>query len=285
MKNLILILLLLYRFSVNAQANDTEAALYNIGFGAVFSTVGAIINKPPKEALGKVIKKSLWQGALGGYITFESKRILREGRRNEQWEYFWMAKLVNAAGTSIKENAALNNNFYDKWHLNFGFNRIELETKDNFKIKYKLLPVALVYSIGVALQTNFEFEKTLKTGEFIFSSNTERFIETNSRGIAFPGSIVLFSPEKNDFGLLSHEIIHLYQSNDFSIFNTYLNKPIKKWSTGNKTIDWLDKNFNTEFHYIIQRLVYYSQYRPIESNAYFDNFLEHEAGYYSDTLH
>ncbi len=58
--------------------------MYNIGFGAVFSTVGAIINKPPDEALGKVIKKSLWQGALGGYITFESKRILREGQRNEQ---------------------------------------------------------------------------------------------------------------------------------------------------------------------------------------------------------
>jgi hypothetical protein len=33
-------------FSSKAQSNDTEAALYNVGFGAVFSTVGAIINKP-----------------------------------------------------------------------------------------------------------------------------------------------------------------------------------------------------------------------------------------------
>ena len=73
------ILILVMCFPTNAQSNDTEAALYNVGFGAVFSTIGAIINKKPDEPLGQVIKKSLWQGGLGGYITFESKR---EGKNN-----------------------------------------------------------------------------------------------------------------------------------------------------------------------------------------------------------
>ncbi|MUU78524.1 hypothetical protein [Winogradskyella endarachnes] len=89
MRNLILtFLLILISFSTNAQANDTEAALYNVGFGAEFGTVGAIINKSPDEPLGKVIKKSLWQGALGGYITFESKRILREARSKSNGNIF-----------------------------------------------------------------------------------------------------------------------------------------------------------------------------------------------------
>tara|TARA_B100000378_G_C17997240_1_gene395892 strand:+ start:186 stop:1052 length:867 start_codon:yes stop_codon:yes gene_type:complete len=271
-------------FSAKAQANDTEAALYNIGFGAIFSTVGAIINKPKEEPLGKVIKKSLWQGALGGYLTFESKRMLREAQRQEQWEYFWAAKLVNAAGTSIKENAALNTNFYDRWHLNIGFSRIEFITKDEFSVKYRLMPVAFTYTIGIALQTKFELNKTLKTGDFIFSSSTVRFEETNSRGIALPGNIVLYTPEKDDFKLLSHEIIHLYQSNDFQIFNTYLNKPIQRWAKNNKTIKWLDKHIYPEFHYLIQRSVYRLEHESIESGLYYNNFLEREAGYYSNTL-
>ena len=41
------ILILVMCFPTNAQSNDTEAALYNVGFGAVFSTIGAIINKKP----------------------------------------------------------------------------------------------------------------------------------------------------------------------------------------------------------------------------------------------
>ncbi|WP_179004205.1 hypothetical protein [Winogradskyella forsetii] len=286
MKNLILSLLLIaISFPAYAQANDTEAALYNVGFGAILSTIGAIINKSPDQPLGKTIKKSLWQGALGGYVTFESKRILREASRQQQWEYFWAAKLVNAAGTSIKENAALNNNFYDKWHLNIGFSRIEFNTKDKFSVNYKFMPVALVYAVGIATQTKFELEKTLKTGEFIFSSNTDRFVTTNSRGIAFPGHIVLYSPDKNDVGLIKHEIIHIYQSHDFSIFNAYLNKPISKWSSKNKIINWLDKHLYVEFHRIIQRSAYWIEYEPTTSNSYYDNFFEHEAGYFSYTLH
>ena len=286
MRNLVLsFLLVTVCFSTKAQANDTEAALYNVGFGAVFGTVGAIINKSPDESLGKVIKKSLWQGALGGYITFESKRILREARRQEQWEYFWMAKLINAAGTSIKENTALNNNFYEKWHLNIGFSRLEFNTKDKFSVKYKLMPVAFTYTIGIALQTKFELEKTLKTGEFIFSSNTDKFIETNSRGIAFPGNIVVYSPYVNDFKLITHEVIHLYQSNDFSVFNTYLNKPIKTWSSNNKVINWVDKHLYLEFHYLILNPITYFVSEPTDSNLYYNSFIEHEAGYFGGTLH
>ncbi|QNK77093.1 hypothetical protein H7F37_13390 [Winogradskyella sp. PAMC22761] len=172
MKAIVLTLLFLIMcFSSKAQANDTEAALYNVGFGAVFGTVGAIINKSLDESLGKVIKKSLWQGALGSYITFESKRLLREARRQEQWEYFWAAKLVNAAGTSIKENAALNRDFYDKWHLNIGFSRIEFNTNDRFSIEYKLMPVAFVYNIDALFRSKFELKHSLRVGEFVYSIN------------------------------------------------------------------------------------------------------------------
>ena len=216
-KILLIIIVGIFPLSSYAQANDTEAALYNVGFGAVFSTVGAIINKPKTEPLGKVIKKSLWQGALGGYITFESKRLLREAQKQEQWEYFWAAKLVNAAGTSIKENAALNNDFYDRWHLNIGFSRIEFNTKDKFRVKYRLMPVAFLFNIDAMFKYKFELQQSLRIGEFVYSANKlptrDGISEIN--GAATAGYIVFNKLLLNDFRINTHEVIHIYQSNDY----------------------------------------------------------------------
>lgn len=280
----ILIALILFNvFSLKGQSNDTEAALYNIGFGAVFSTVGAIINKKPNDHLGKIIKKSLWQGALGGYVTFESKRILREAQQQNKWEYIWVAKLTNSVGTSIKENSALNKDFWEKWHLNIGFNRLEFSFKDNFSLKYKLMPVAFIYTVDAFARHKFELKKSIQTGEFIFSTNqinNDNFI--NISGSSLPGYLVFEKPFLNNIQLHTHEITHFYQSNDFSIFNTFINKPINKWTKKNETIEWLNKNLYIEYHYLILRPAYLLE--NVNINNYYDNFFEHEAGYYSGTL-
>lgn len=123
---------------INAQANDAEAALYNVGFGGLSGAIGAIINKKPDDKFGKVFLKGLWQGALGGYVTFESKRILRIAGREGDWKLYWTSNLVNAAGSSIKENAANNKDFWDQWNISIGFNRIEFHTKDAFQSVIKL---------------------------------------------------------------------------------------------------------------------------------------------------
>jgi len=59
-----------------AQSNDREMALYNVGFASVFSGVGALINKKPDEKWHKVLLKGIAQGAAGGYLIFESKRLI-----------------------------------------------------------------------------------------------------------------------------------------------------------------------------------------------------------------
>ena len=64
-KHIIVFSFIVSFLSRNAQSNDVESALYNIGFGSVLSTVGAVINKKCNQSLSDVIKKSLWQGALG----------------------------------------------------------------------------------------------------------------------------------------------------------------------------------------------------------------------------
>ncbi|QYA26922.1 hypothetical protein G3I01_15935 [Gramella sp. MT6] len=281
---LIVLLILVFNQKCYSQANrtsDSKEFFYNISIGAVIGTIGAIINKEPDQGFGKTLLKGSSQGALGGYITFESKRLIRLAQRQEDWKIYWAAKLINAGGVSIKENAALNKDFWKKWHINIGFSRIEFDLENKFKVQYKVMPVALVYTIGIASQTKFEFEKTLKTGEFIFSSDTDRFVETNSVGIAFPGNIVMYEPNKDSFSTLSHEIIHLYQYNDFSQLEVLLDKPLNRINSRNNLFSEINKYIHYDLRYIPNNIVYWIE---MNNSDYYANFLEREAGYYADSF-
>jgi len=282
MKKFILILICSFIVSeVKAQANDTEAFLYNISIGGLFGTIGSLINKKPEDKTSQLILKGFSQGALGGYLTFESKRLLRVAVKQENSNYYWGSKIVNAAGNSIIEGTALNRKFGEQWNMNIGFLRLEFKPSSQNKFQPRIMPIALTYTIGVALATKFEINKSLKTGQLIFSTNDERFNQTNSIGVTYPGSIVLKDENKNELNILSHEIVHLYQQHDFNILNTYFDKPIKTLSGKTNFTQLMNKIFYYDFHLIPLNVIY-----NIESNDtfYYNNYLEHEAGYYSYTL-
>lgn len=278
------ILLFSPHFYRNQAKNTTmcKQLVYNVSIGAVVGAVGAIINKQQEQQWAKVLAKGFYQGALGGYITFESKRLVNLAEKNSDWTILWCAKIVNAAGTSVKENAALNEDFWKRWHINIGFSRIEFETQNQFKVNYKIMPIALVYTIGIATQAKFELNKTLMSGEFVFSSNTRRFSETNSLAATFPGSVVISTPELNNFSILSHEIIHLYQANDFSTFEAFYNKPLNSMNRKSQFLDKTNKFIHFDFRYLPQLLLYKQQ--SDRSHYYYDNILEREAGFYSNTF-
>jgi len=283
-----LLIILIFLFSHNhsfSQAKNTsngKELIYNVSIGSIIGAVGAVINKKHDQKFGNVVFKGFYQGALGGYITFESKRLIKLAEQNNDWKILWCAKIVNAGGISIKENASANKDFWEKWHINFGFNRIEFETKDKFSVKYKVMPVALVYTIGIASQTKLELDKSLKSGEFIFSSNTQRFIETNSSGATFPGAIVLYSPYKNDFSLLSHEIIHIYQANDFSQFDAFLYKPLNYLDKKSEAMNKINKYIYYDFRYLPQLISFGIEHK--KAIYYYDNRFEREAGFFSNSF-
>ena len=76
MKKIVLLLFFCNPFiNSNGQQNDSQAAVYNVVIGSVIGGIGSIINKKKDEnALERFAKGSV-QGALGGYVVFESKRI------------------------------------------------------------------------------------------------------------------------------------------------------------------------------------------------------------------
>lgn len=283
MKKKILFLIVLFCCNSSySQSNDTEAALYNVGFGGITGAIGAVINKKPEEKFGKVLLKGLWQGALGGYVTFESKRIIRHAWKEEDWKLYWASKFVNAAGNSIKENAANNRDFWEQWNLTVGFNRIEFHTKDEFKVQYKVMPISAVYTIDAFTRFRFDAKSSLNYGQFIFRRNDPSI---RSYGSATAGYIVyndaFSSTRTTPNQTFGHEIIHMYQGDDFFFVNSFYHKPLKNIFENKETLKKIDSYIYYDFHLIPLRATYLLESK--KSN-YYDNYLEHEAGYYSNTL-
>ena len=269
-----------------AQNNDFEAGLFNVGIGSVLGGIGAVINKEPQEKFGKTLLKGLGQGALGGYLVFESKRLVREFAKSGNYGYVWPSKIVNSAGTSIIENAAANRDFWTRWHLNIGFNRFEVSTENNVKFKYRIMPGTLAGAISSLTRGKFNPELSLKTGTPIFTTNSlQKDREENSRityGTVplFTNSIVLLN---NDNGLvaLPHEIIHTYQYESFSGINSFLNRPKDYLEAKNKIIRFYQKIFHTDFNYLFSQGIYYLA-NPNGTNQKKNNFLEREAIFYGN---
>lgn len=276
-KKIILIFLLLYTTTSRSQANDTEAAIYNVGFSALFSGIGAVINKNPGEKTGKVFLKGLYQGALGGYITFESKRLLREASNKDDWKLYWASNILNFSGASIRENAANNIDFWERWYFNVGFNRIEFHTKDSFSVQYKVMPITAVYTLNSFVTTEFDVKNSLKTGHLVFISDE---VQDGYAGYSLPGTITL-SAENQKITTLPHEIIHQYQSEDFLMFNSYYINSLDSFINKNKKIKNINKWIYFDLHLILLRGAYIFEHRNVTLDNYYDNYFEQEAKYYS----
>lgn len=276
-KKIILIFLLLYTTTSRSQANDTEAAIYNVGFSALFSGIGAVINKNPGEKTGKVFLKGLYQGALGGYITFESKRLLREASNRDDWKLYWASNILNFSGASIRENAANNIDFWERWYFNVGFNRIEFHTKDSFSVQYKVMPITAVYTLNSFVTTEFDVKNSLKTGHLVFISDE---VQDGYAGYSLPGTITL-SAENQKITTLPHEIIHQYQSEDFLMFNSYYINSLDSFINKNKKIKNINKWIYFDLHLILLRGAYIFEHRNVTLDNYYDNYFEREAKYYS----
>lgn len=262
-----------------SQNTKSEYALYNIGLGGVVGGFGAVINKGKEEKTLKVFANGFWRGAIGGGTIHVSKISVGEIAVKQDYSYSWLAKATNSLGTSFVENATLNKPLLSKFHLNvFAFNRIEFSTQEKLRIKYKLMPVAFLMTSYIAATTHFEFEKTVATGEFVFSS--EKIHSLNYRGYTVGTTIVMNTGFINNKDTFAHELIHVYQYYDYNFINSFLNKPFEKLRTNSKFFSKLDF-----LYFDVQAPFLFGVYSIEKSKPkYYDNFFEKEAGFYPNTL-
>ena len=263
---------------LSAQNTTDGFIAYNIGLGSIVGGMGALINKEPEQKWSKVLFKGMWQGAMGGALVHQSKVLVGKIGTDDSFAYSWYGKLVNAAGNSIIENAAMNRNFYDQFNLHIGFNRLELHTKDSLKLKYKIMPVSLISTAYAASKSKFEFNKTIQTGEIIFSSYRFK-TDIDYAGLSINNIVVIESSHLEEKSVYSHEFMHVYQYNDFNFVNTFISKPINKIGFIKKTSDFIYYDLQLPIH----QGLYFMMYENTLEN-YYNNFFEREAAVFSNTL-
>ncbi len=270
-------LLLCYGKTFSQEKNYVGAGLFNIGFGGVVAGVGAVINKTPNQKTGKQFLKGFTQGALGGYLLFESKRMIGRFAKTGNYAYVWPSKLVNSAGASIIENAAANNGFLEQWHFNFGFTRFEMRIKDSLNFQCKIMPFALRGVIEGFVKGKLDVNQTLKTGSFIFT-DSNLYVKRGIYGLAVANAIIY--NKNNDFSsnelTIGHELIHAFQYENYSGFNTYLEKPKQKLSKKRSWIRKYEKLVYTDFNYLTFITLY-----NLNQN-YDKNLYEKEAYFYTE---
>lgn len=284
MKTVVIIMLFLTFIKTSHAQTNTDIALYNIGLGGIGAGIGAVINKSTEEKIGRVFLKGLWQGSIGGGLVFTSKTMIRELAVEGKLEYAWPAKLTHAAGTSIIENAAHGRPMLSQWHLHIGFNRLEIETRDKIKVHYKILPISLFLTGYSAIDRRPEWLLMLETGEIIFSANKKDL--GSSRGTVLGNIMILRKSslerqrESNNYPVLGHELIHIYQYYDYNFVNTYTSKPLNNWARKSTAFKKLNSLFYWDFQAPVLRGLYLLE--EININNKFDNFFEYEAEFFSD---
>ena len=264
-------------FSGVAQENDLEHGLMNIGIGGIIGGVGAVINKKPDQTLGRTVLKGFTQGALGGYLVFESKRLVRKFAREKDYNYIWPSKIVNAAGSSIIENAAANRKIWERWHLNLGFNRIEVDFRDKFKVKYRIMPFSLARALYLFSKARLDLDRSMVFGTLVFSQDIPEILDGYGKdGGTYFNSILL----RRGIGQIveAHEIIHTYQYESFSGINTFLDRPISRLEEESKFVKLYTKVFYTDFNAVFDQGVYSLE---SELKGYRENYFEKEARYFS----
>ncbi len=267
----------------SGQDTKGEMAAYNIALGSLFAGVGAIINKKPDQKLGKVLLKGMSQGALGGYMVYQSKNLIGKIASRENTGYSWPAKITNSVGISIIENASLNRNFWEQININIGFNRFEIHTNNRFRIQYKILPISFITTGITFFTSKFEPRLSLENGEFIFSNDKVRATGLDGVAGATYGTVIILADDfRNNLGVLSHELIHVYQYYDFNAFNSIIHKPVSNIEFQSETLNKINKILYWDLQAPLLLGLY--NLENIGREDYFDNFFENEAGFWSDRL-
>ncbi|WP_373059968.1 hypothetical protein [Zunongwangia sp. H14] len=240
--------------------------------------MGAVINKKPDQNLGRTVVKGFTHGALGGYLIFESKRLVRKFGSEKNYNYIWPSKIVNAAGSSIIENAAANRELWERWHLNLGFNHIEVDFKDKFKVSYRIMPFSLLRTLYLFSKARLDIDRSMVFGILVFNQETPEILEEgrSSRGKAYLNHILLRRGMHQSTE--AHEIIHTYQYEGFSGINTFFDSPMSRLEQKSKLARIYNKIFYTDFNAVFSMSIYNFEW---ERKGYWENYFEKEARFFS----
>lgn len=268
--------------SIQAQDYRAQSLIYNGLIGAVSGGVGSVINKHKGQKWYKAFTKGFLVGAGGGAMMYAGKRINSLISVRQNLEYAYLSRFVFDAGNSIIENAAANRNFWEVWHYDVGFFRIELQTK-HLKLQPKIMASTFGATVLLAVYGNFDLKTSLGAGLPVFRTKRIEYAPKLVGSTVTNGFLLNDSLRNSNtyYDVFSHEMVHTFQFQEFSGFNNFFNPYKTKWNEKapwyRKTNKWIYGDLNYELFL----LNYFLIQGGSGDKHYCDNFLENEAEYLS----
>lgn len=264
------LLLLLPVFCVG-QRQEEKLLIYNVAFGAVTSTIGALINKPANSSWKQVALKSLWQGSIGGLLHYGGKKSLYLINKHQSLGYAWPAKLLHNAGSCIIENAALNQPFLQNWNIDVGPVRFDFSFNGKKPFTARFLPWSIYCVIAGSQDGRFDLRTTLLTGNIAFASDS--VLGYSDLGYSYGRSIVYVRNHPFTNRVIAHELVHQFQYNDYMALNTWL-APLQSTIKSERLKTIFKKYIYLDIPWFVPTYIIEGEHSPVE---YYRNFFEFEA--------
>jgi hypothetical protein len=227
----IFILLLVPLVSI-AQHQERTVFLYNTLFGGLSSGIGATINKPRDKNWKAAFVRGFWQGSIGGTVNYSSKKTLHLVYKKQNVAFALPAKLLNAAGNSIIENAARSEPFLQNWSIDYGPVRFDFSLNGKRKFTARFLPMSLYAIINGAKDSKLDWKTSFWSGDIVFAYSKGYFF--TRRGVNMLGGSTgrgfIYTATQSDsvvYYTIAHELVHEFQYKEYQVFNAWL-KPFEQ---------------------------------------------------------
>lgn len=273
-------------FRLNAQSDNfrserTKMAIFNVGVNGLFGGIGSLINKKDGGKNFRTFINGFYKGAIGGSVSHVGLSMSHLIQTQENIVYAWPARLVNAMGSSIIQNAAENNKMFERLHFNLYVARLEYFPYQK-KFKTRLFTSSLYGIISVGSGNRFDLGKSLKSGILYFESS-DGFQLTGSSGFVGIGQVSSIGMSSDLFGkdffrTYAEEVAHIQQFDRKVAGNAFVEKLDQQWKENSKSYNTLAKYIYLD----INGPAFYIAYRIENGNGYCNNFFEKEAVNYAN---
>lgn len=251
----------------------------NISINGIIGGTGALVNKKRHEKPLRVFLKGFGQGCLGGTFQVLGKGLTYNIGAQQNLSYAWPARITNAIGASITQNAANNINFWEEWHMNLGIVRLDYSVSKN-EFRSRVIPSSIFGLISVGRQGKLDMLNSIQTGTLVFKSKENlAFLGQRAPAIAQVSSIGIKNNIKGEdfYHLMAHETMHILQYDNMVYLNPFFKKLDRKWKDQYRSYDNLSKYIYFDLNGVTLLGAYLTQLnKPWECRV-----IEREADFYS----
>lgn len=275
--------LIFVTINLNAQSSEfknqrAQLAVFNIGLNGLIGGIGSMLNQKDEEASFQTFAKGFYKGAIGGGISHIGLSMAHQIDKQKSMGLAWPARMVNALGSSVVQNAAEDQRMFERLNFNLYLTRFEYFPYRK-KLKVRLFTSSLYGIAVVGKGAKFDLGKTLKSGILFFESDG-RFSSSlgSGRATGQVSSIGMRSDLEGAefYGTFAEEVAHIMQY-DRKVGGNVL---AYKFDQGLKSSSTFYKSLSRYLYFDLNGPIFFLSYQFENSTQC--NFFEQEAVNYAN---